>query len=89
MVKCNFCGDDLPLGGGKMYIKKEGAVFYFCSNKCEKNLVVLKRKPVKTRWTEQYNKLKKTMLLAKNEGRTIKEEKAKREEKVEGEEKVK
>ena len=27
----------------------------------------MKRKPVKTRWTEQYNKLKKTLLAAKKE----------------------
>ena len=65
MVKCSFCGSDLPLGGGKMYVKKEGTVFYFCSNKCEKNQIQMKRKPVKTKWTEQYNKLKKTQLSAK------------------------
>ena len=68
MVKCSFCGSDLPIGGGKMYVKKEGTVFYFCSGKCEKNQIALKRKPVKTRWTEQYNKLKHTLLSAKKEG---------------------
>jgi len=66
MVKCSFCGQDLPIGGGKMYVKREGTVFYFCSNKCEKNQVVLGRKPIDTRWTEAYNKLKKTLLSAKD-----------------------
>jgi large subunit ribosomal protein L24e len=65
MVKCSFCGNDLPLGGGKMYVKKEGTVFYFCSNKCEKNQIQMGRKPVKTRWTESYNKLKKTLMSSK------------------------
>jgi large subunit ribosomal protein L24e len=65
MVKCSFCGDEIKLGGGKMYIKKDGTVFYFCSNKCEKNLIELGRKPVETKWTEAHHKLKETMLSAK------------------------
>lgn len=66
MVKCSFCGDDLPIGGGKLYAKKDGTTYHFCTNKCEKNMIVLKRKPVKTKWTNAYNKLKKTLLLAKD-----------------------
>ncbi|MFA6268920.1 MAG: 50S ribosomal protein L24e [archaeon] len=65
MVKCSFCGKDLPVGGGKMYVKKEGTIFYFCSNKCEKNQINLGRKPIETKWTESYNKLKKTLLSVK------------------------
>lgn len=65
MVKCNFCGDEIKTGQGKMYVKKDGTVFNFCSNKCEKNQIVLGRKPTKTKWTNQYNKLKQTMLSAK------------------------
>jgi large subunit ribosomal protein L24e len=65
-MKCNFCGKDLPIGGGKLYVKKEGTAYYLCSSKCEKNMVKLGRKSVKTRWTEEYNKLKKTLLSAKD-----------------------
>ncbi|MFA5126169.1 MAG: 50S ribosomal protein L24e [archaeon] len=72
MVKCSFCGQDLPVGGGKMYVKREGTVFYFCSNKCEKNQIVLGRKPINTRWTEAYNKLKKTLMSAKDKEQTDK-----------------
>jgi large subunit ribosomal protein L24e len=72
MVKCSFCGQDLPLGGGKLYAKKEGTVFHFCSSKCEKNQIQLGRKPVKTRWTESYNKLKKTLLTAKEKSHSEK-----------------
>ncbi len=74
MVKCSFCGQDLPQGGGKIYAKKDGTTFHFCSNKCEKNLVFLKRKPAKTKWTNAYNKLKTTMKTAKEHEKTSKEE---------------
>jgi large subunit ribosomal protein L24e len=65
MVKCNFCGIELPLGGGKIYAKKDGTAYHFCSSKCEKNLIELKRKPVKTKWTAAHNKLKNTLKAAK------------------------
>lgn len=65
MVKCSFCGDDLPLGGGKLYAKKDGTAYYLCSNKCEKNMIKLGRKPAKTKWTIAHNKLKSTIKLAK------------------------
>ncbi len=65
MVKCDFCGNELPLGGGKLYARKDGTIHHFCSNKCEKNFIDLKRKPVKVKWTQAYNKLKQTLLSSK------------------------
>jgi len=65
MVKCSFCGSEVKLGGGKMFIKKDGTAFYFCSNKCEKNQMALGRKPLDTKWTEAHHKLKETLLSAK------------------------
>jgi large subunit ribosomal protein L24e len=70
MVKCNFCGEELPLGRGKIYAKKDGSTYYFCSGKCETNLIVLKRKPVKIKWTNAHNKLKSTLLAAKEHEKT-------------------
>ena len=64
MVKCDFCGTEIREGTGKLYAKKDGSVNHFCSNKCEKNLVVLKRKPIKTKWTNSYNKMKQTLLAS-------------------------
>ncbi len=58
MVKCSFCGDVLVRGTGKMYVKIDGKILYFCSNKCEKNMIKLKRKPRTTTWTEEYRKEK-------------------------------
>ncbi|MBU6997802.1 MAG: hypothetical protein HXS41_02315 [Theionarchaea archaeon] len=52
-VKCSFCGKDIEKGTGKMYVKKDGAVLYFCSGKCEKNMVNLGRKSRKVKWARQ------------------------------------
>ncbi|MEW5897278.1 MAG: 50S ribosomal protein L24e [Nanoarchaeota archaeon] len=52
MPKCTFCGRQIEKGTGKMFVYISGKIDNFCSSKCEKNLLKLKRKPVKTRWTE-------------------------------------
>ena len=35
-----------------MLVYNSGKIDYFCSTKCEKNMLKLKRKPAKVRWTE-------------------------------------
>ena len=55
---CTFCGLEIEPGTGKMYVKKDGVVFNFCSSKCQKNLVKLKRVPRRTEWTERFVKEK-------------------------------
>lgn len=57
-MKCSFCGKNIEKGTGKMYVKSSGKIIYFCSTKCEKNLLKLKRKPRKIRWTEMFRKEK-------------------------------
>ena len=49
--KCSFCGSAIEPGTGKLYAKKDGTVFYFCSSKCQRNLA-LGRIPRHVRWTE-------------------------------------
>jgi len=56
MAVCSFCGETLKRGTGKMFVKKDGKIFYFCSTKCEKNLLKLKRKPITTKWTKFFSK---------------------------------
>lgn len=56
MAKCSFCGKEIPRGTGKMYIKKTGMILWFCKNKCEKNMIKLKRLPRETKWTEAARK---------------------------------
>lgn len=56
---CTFCGENIEPGTGKMFIKKDGIIFYFCSGKCQKNLLKLKRTPRDIKWTLIARKKKK------------------------------
>ena len=55
---CTFCGTEIEPGTGRMYIKKDGVVYNFCTSKCFKNLVVLGRVPRRTTWTRYYEREK-------------------------------
>lgn len=48
--QCSFCGKNIEAGTGKMFVKRDGSVAYFCSSKCEKNALKLKRVPRKVGW---------------------------------------
>lgn len=39
MVSCSFCHREIERGTGKMYVKKDGKIFYFCSHKCQIHLL--------------------------------------------------
>ena len=55
-MKCTFCGRIAEKGKGKRYVKKDGKILNFCSSKCEKNMLKLKRNPLSVKWTERYIK---------------------------------
>lgn len=70
MARCDFCGNLIIKGTGKMYVKKDASIIHFCSSKCEKNFLKLRRKPRTTKWTMEYIKDKKVRLAAaKGEGK--------------------
>ncbi|MCD6491168.1 MAG: 50S ribosomal protein L24e [Candidatus Njordarchaeia archaeon] len=48
--KCSLCEREIPPGTGLMYVFTSGRILWFCSNKCKKNFLVLKRKPSKLKW---------------------------------------
>jgi large subunit ribosomal protein L24e len=48
--RCSFCNAPLEPGTGKMFVKRDGTVFYFCSSKCERNMLKLRRKSRKLKW---------------------------------------
>lgn len=48
---CSFCGKDIEPGTGKMYVRRDGTSFYFCSNRCQKHILKLKHAPARVRWT--------------------------------------
>ncbi|HDM43757.1 50S ribosomal protein L24e [Candidatus Woesearchaeota archaeon] len=56
MPKCSFCGSKLKTGTGKMFVKRDGKILYFCSKKCEKNMLKLKRNPSKVKWVTKTKK---------------------------------
>ena len=58
-MKCSFCGKEIKKGTGVMFVKKDGTIFNFCSSKCEKNTLKLKRNPRNTKWTNEHHKIKK------------------------------
>lgn len=57
-MKCTFCKDNIEPGTGKMVVKGDGKVLYFCSKKCEKNMIKLKRDPKKVKWVIKKKKVK-------------------------------
>ena len=53
---CSFCNSSVSKGSGTMFAKNDGTVMWFCSAKCKKNTLVLKRDPRKLKWTKKYVK---------------------------------
>jgi large subunit ribosomal protein L24e len=57
-MKCSFCKENIEQGRGKMFVKDDGKIFYFCSSKCEKNMLKLKREPKDVKWINKKKKAK-------------------------------
>ena len=57
--QCSFCGDEFPQGTGTMYVRNDGSILWFCSSKCKKSAVKIKRDPRKLKWTKYYRKTEK------------------------------
>ena len=72
MVRCTFCGEEIKSGVGKIFVKNDGKILHFCSNKCEKNMLKLKRKPLKIKWTRNFHEAKSAL---KARARSVADEK--------------
>ncbi len=48
---CSYCGEEIEPGTGKMFVRKDGTVFFFDKSKCQKGLLKLRRVPRTVRWT--------------------------------------
>lgn len=59
---CTFCGQEVEPGTGRMYVKKDGVTYQFCTSKCYKNMIELKRVPRRTAWTSWYAREKQVRL---------------------------
>jgi large subunit ribosomal protein L24e len=53
---CSFCGNKIEPGTGRMFIRRDAHILYFCSTKCFKNQIDLGRVPRKTRWSKHHSK---------------------------------
>ncbi|RLI35416.1 50S ribosomal protein L24e [Candidatus Bathyarchaeota archaeon] len=54
--RCSFCGYEFPPGTGIMYVRNDGSILWFCSSKCRKSALKLKRDSRKFKWTAYYGK---------------------------------
>jgi len=54
MPKCSFCSSQLEQGTSKIVVTEKGRPLWFCSRKCEKNQLKLKRNPAHFKWTQKF-----------------------------------
>ena len=59
---CTFCGKEVEPGTGRMFVKKDGVTYQFCTSKCFKNMIELRRVPRRTTWTTWYAREKQVRL---------------------------
>jgi large subunit ribosomal protein L24e len=48
--KCAFCGKEVRLGSGILFVKNDGSTRSYCSSKCRRNELKLGRDPRKLKW---------------------------------------
>lgn len=44
------------MGTGMAFVGNDGTMLWFCSSKCRKSMLVLKRDPRKLKWTDKHPK---------------------------------
>ena len=49
MAKCVFCGKQIPMGRGIVYVEVSGRIHNFCSHKCQMNRR-MGRDPSRVKW---------------------------------------
>lgn len=52
-MRCLFCKKEIEKGKGSVLVRKDGKMLEFCSSKCEKNMLKLKRNPNKMKWSKK------------------------------------
>ncbi|MCK4335682.1 MAG: 50S ribosomal protein L24e [Candidatus Aenigmarchaeota archaeon] len=57
-MKCSVCKSNVLKGSGKMFVRNDGRIFYFCSSKCQKNWN-MGREGKKLKWVVSEKKVKK------------------------------
>ena len=52
--QCSFCAGEIEPGTGRMFVKRDGTVFHFCSSSCRKQQLVLGRVGHRLKWTRAH-----------------------------------
>ncbi len=58
MTKCVFCGREASPYKGVHLITNDGSMNFYCSSKCRRNALNLKRDKKRLKWTEAYRIVK-------------------------------
>ena len=53
MPRCSFCKQNYEFPIGLTLILNDGNILYFCSSKCKKNMLKLKRDNKKVNWVRK------------------------------------
>ncbi len=56
ILKCSYCGSEILPGTGMTFVKNSGEILRFCSKKCRKMRLEVKKPARKVRWTQHYGK---------------------------------
>jgi len=56
MALCSFCKQELERGTGKMFVRRDGRALFFCSTKCQRNMIHLGRSPRNLLWLTKQRK---------------------------------
>jgi large subunit ribosomal protein L24e len=54
--KCAFCGKEVRLGSGILFVRNDGSTRSYCSSKCKSNELKLGRDPRKLKWARRAQK---------------------------------
>ena len=67
-MECSFCGKEIRKGLESVYVTAKGKLYYFCSSKCDKNMLKLGRSKRKVKWTATYRKEKDARIKLLGQG---------------------
>lgn len=67
-MECSFCGKEIRKGLESVYVTAKGKLYYFCSSKCDKNMLKLGRSKRKVKWTATYRKEKDSRIKLLGQG---------------------
>jgi len=59
---CSFCGTNIEPGTGRLFVRKDGLTYNFCSSKCFKNQIGKGKVPRMTEWTAAHKREKEIFL---------------------------